>query len=548
MRLFLIWVCLFFLHKVTAQLPQGVKLPDWKQAGTIVPDRYYNQLEFNGDATGKIDNTPLLQQLLDTLKKPTVVVLGNGNFLFKSKIILPSGCVLRGRGAQHTILQFSQNSVHAPSIEIRGTENSTFYPLITNALQDSAMIQIDIKNALKVKKGQILRLYQNDSSLINDSWALKSTGQLVEVADVLDDKIVILQKLRQDFLLSKSAGFKIVTPAIYSGIEHLKIIRYDYTNTGSGSSNILLRYAWKTIIKSVESENCNFAHLEANYSGKLLVEDSYFHDAFNFGGNGRAYGIMLQYSTGDALIQNNIFKTLRHAMILQAGANGNVFAFNYATQSKKEIFAGFYGPGEDIALHGNYPFGNLFEGNEVNIASVDNSHGKNGPTNTFFKNRITNGYLLVTNPLSNGQVFVGNHLINATNSFAANAHWITDNSWQGLSSLTTVSMFFEEKPEYVTTLSPLPGAPAFATNPAIPAISRLLANKPIGKAANELIWNGKTWNSCLQPGSTTSFCNGYIYSGNRVLLNNDVKLTRLELKNGAAAEMPINGKLVLTGQ
>jgi hypothetical protein len=40
-----------------------------------------------------------------------------------------------------------------------------------------------------------------------------------------------------------------------------------------------------------------------------------------------------------------------------------------------------------MVLHGNYPFANLFEGNINQNTVIDNSHGKNGPYNTFFRNR-----------------------------------------------------------------------------------------------------------------------------------------------------------------
>ncbi len=40
-----------------------------------------------------------------------------------------------------------------------------------------------------------------------------------------------------------------------------------------------------------------------------------------------AYGTMLHFTTGECLIENNIFEHLRHSTIVQAGANGNVFGY-----------------------------------------------------------------------------------------------------------------------------------------------------------------------------------------------------------------------------
>ena len=51
----------------------------------------------------------------------------------------------------------------------------------------------------------------------------------------------------------------------------------------------------------------------------------------------------------------------------------------------------------DLVLHGNYPYANLFEGNILQNLVVDDSHGLNGPYNTFFRNRADNYGIVMSN-------------------------------------------------------------------------------------------------------------------------------------------------------
>ena len=66
-----------------------------------------------------------------------------------------------------------------------------------------------------------------------------------------------------------------------------------------------------------------------------------------------------------------------------------------------------------MVLHGNYAYANLFEGNTVQHIVIDDSHGINGPNNTFFRNRAElYGIYMNSNPASDGQNFIGNEITN----------------------------------------------------------------------------------------------------------------------------------------
>ena len=69
-------------------------------------------------------------------------------------------------------------------------------------------------------------------------------------------------------------------------------------------------------------------------------------------------------------------------MLVQAGANCNVFSYNYSLEPYQSppLFM------SDISIHGNYPYANLFEENKVFAILADDYHGDNGPYNAIVRN------------------------------------------------------------------------------------------------------------------------------------------------------------------
>jgi Secretion system C-terminal sorting domain len=114
-----------------------------------------------------------------------------------------------------------------------------------------------------------------------------------------------------------------------------------------------------------------------------------------------------------------------------------------------------------MVLHGNYVYANLFEGNVCQNIVIDDSHGKNGPHNTFFRNRAkTYGIFMNNNPASNDQNFIGNEITSTTflqgfYTLAGTGHFEYGNKKQGTltpagtSSLTDVSYCFTTQPGFL---------------------------------------------------------------------------------------------------
>lgn len=388
---------------------------DWSIAGFkgIIPDypAVVDISNYGGSGDGVGSNDTAFINAVNSLSGANgVIYFPSGTFIFNSPINLRSGLILRGASSDSTTLKFDLaigNSSDA--INITGTASNITALLTSNADKDSSFINVD--DASGFAAGDYLRLSFNDSSILFSAWAYGTVGQIVKIESIASNKIFFESPLRLSYDIVKNPKVTKLNIITGSGIECLKIHRADQT-TGQ-TSNINFDYAAQCWISGIESFQCNFSHIEINRTTNLCITGSYFHDAFAYGGGGQGYGITCQTTSGECLIENNIFKHLRHSMLLQSGANGNVFAYNYSIDpfwTEPSLPASSAG---DMVLHGNYPYSNLFEGNIGQNIVIDDSHGKNGPYNTFLRNRgELYGIFMNNNPASDNQNFIGNEVTN----------------------------------------------------------------------------------------------------------------------------------------
>lgn len=183
---------------------------------------------------------------------------------------------------------------------------------------------------------------------------------------------------------------------------------------------------------------------------------------------------------------DNIFEHVRHAMLIEAGANGNVFAYNHSTDPYWE--EGFFpaNAAGDIVLHGDHPYLNLFEGNIVQNIVVDDSHGANGPFNTLFRNRADLWGLVMNNsPASDSLNIVGNDITGAPPMGLwltyGNGHFIYGNLVQsevtppGTGDLVQASCYAGVEPLFLQAVGDWPQTgPNHAVPGTIPAVQRTL--------------------------------------------------------------------------
>jgi hypothetical protein len=393
------------------------RMTNWSNAGaeeTRLDPVTVNIMDYGADSNGiQFCDNAMNEALSALIGEDAIIYIPSGTFLFSSRIDLPSNISIIGAGAEKTKLFFDlQNNDHL--IYIQGNLSEDTFYIEGNIKRGDTEIIVD--NAEGLSTNDCLYLIADDDHLISSGWAWHTTGQLVEIASIEGNRILLKSEIRRDYEGVFLPRIISIFPAKNIGIEKLSIQRKEDLRPDH-KANIYIYGAKNCRVLNIESICGDFAHIDIRMSSNISVQCSYFHDALRYGSNGEGYGIMIHSASGECLIENNIFKHLRHSMILQSGANGNVFAYNY---SSEPYWTGVFLPSDaagDIVLHGNYPYCNLFEGNICQNINIDGSHGINGPYNTFFRNRAELYGICMSNvPPSNKQNFIGNEVPNQENT------------------------------------------------------------------------------------------------------------------------------------
>jgi len=367
------------------------------------------------DGTASCDSA-LLNLFADHLGKPIVVQFDAGVYLFNEAIVLPDHCVLRGKGAGLTQLRIEHGG-SGDGIVLKGGGKSTkSRSLTSSSLKGSNQVLVDFE--LEFEKGDWIQFSQSDTDLMHNDWAYGSYGQICQIEEVDGKRIILRDTLRLDLVIERNALATRVDMLEGSGIECLQIKRIDST-APEQSSTIRMEYAANCWVKGVQSDSCTFGHITAIRSSHLGVTQSYFQHGFTYGGGGRAYGVVLEFTTGDCRVENNVFNHLRHAVLFQAASNGNLVAYNAVYNSFWEDVNLPADAAGDLVLHGNYPFLNLFEQNLCNNIVIDNSHGVNGPHNTFLRNRAVKWGVFFSDSTSPSQNILGNEITNTDFPYSA---------------------------------------------------------------------------------------------------------------------------------
>ena len=390
---------------------------DWQHAGypgDTVPSYpiVVDITTFGANNTGATSTNAAFASAVTSLGTANgVIYFPPGNYLFTATLFLRGGIILRGAGSGSTTLTFNLPA-DGDLIRVTGTAGAT--TPITSAVQQYGN-QITITDPAIASMGNFVKIYQNnEAALINDSWADNVVGQFSQLKSKSGNTFTFFTRHRRAIPLSGAPIAQVITMKTGVGIECLKIKRLDADAVANQTSNIFFQYAAFCWVKGVDSDSANFAHVSIMHSSNIEVTGNYFHGAFVYGGGGSAYGVVCHMSTGDCLIENNIFRNLRHAMLLQAGCNGNIYAYNYSLQQKRTETPS--DAAADLVLHGNYPYANLFEGNIGQNLGGDASHGKNGPANVFFRNRALYYGLQFSSGSGDSSIVIYNEVTGTGNS------------------------------------------------------------------------------------------------------------------------------------
>ncbi len=362
-----------------------------------------NVMSFGAAVDGKTDDWPAFQAAIDAVDSGAVLI-PEGVYRLASGLKIGKSVVLRGEGIDRTRLLF--DITDRVAIEIF-TYDRGEWTTVTSGYE-FASTTIRVNDGSLFNTGDFAEILQdNDPKLMytddrwDENWAKDSVGQILTIASVKGNELTLDRPLYLTYRSDLNPRIRTQGFVTNAGVEHLSI-----KLTAKGDPTTIsfknAAYCW---VQNVRSTFTSRVHVSLTTAYRCVVRDSYFGDSYEFGGGGHGYGVNSAHHTSDCLIENNVFKHLRHSMLVQVGATGNVFGYNYSIEPESD---GTWTPC-DISLHGHYPYANLFEGNIVQEIDISDYWGPVGPRNTFLRNRVESEGIDILDH-SHGQNLIGNVL------------------------------------------------------------------------------------------------------------------------------------------
>jgi ribosomal protein L24 len=375
-------------------------LINYKEGESKIVDFDFKKAELGGNVT----DDQVLEAILSFGGDNLTILFSEKEYHFKKQIRLKSYCALKGSGAG-TKLIFDLEKEIDPILVQGRISKDTFNLESGPFIQDDYCNLSEISN--NIQKNEFYLVGDNDDVLVESWWAKGKTGQVVEVDKVVENEIRLKDQVWRNY--NSDAYLIKMSPISNVVISDLTII--NTSKTKAQTSNICFRYAYNCLVKNVHSINSNYAHVLFEFSTHSGVDSCNLEKAHDYGNGGKGYGVAMQFATSSCFVYESKFDSLRHSILLQAGANHNYIALNESTNpywTDVKLPASSAG---DIVLHGNFAYANLFEFNKCQTIVIDNSHGFNGPYNTFFNNEVTGyGIWQLRGSSCGPQYFINNYL------------------------------------------------------------------------------------------------------------------------------------------
>jgi len=401
---------------------------DWSHAGLEgalpdVTDRV-DFLKHGGVADGRTDNAPALQALIDSIDSDTVIYLPEGDYLFNSPVQILArpgdpAIILRGAGWDGSRLIFDiPESGWTGLLDISGERSGD--PIAVVGELKKGSLSIEVEDASGIESGANLILSQDNNQKAMDTahrgqmmperhyeslktWGKRSVGQFLQVTGKSGNTLFLKHPLNLTFDWG-GATVQEIDACQNVGLENFSLVNKSNVNDLDSIQFSMAANCW---VRGIHSYHTVRIHVSMASSRNILVSGNFLDNSFRHGGGGHGYGVVCSSYTNDCLITNNIFRRLRHSVMIKQGANANVFSYIYSFDGFQEgaIVA------KDISVHGHYPFMNLFEGNVVQYVHCADYWGSAGPGNTFYRNQVTTVGIKLQD-YSPGQIVVANEVPN----------------------------------------------------------------------------------------------------------------------------------------
>jgi hypothetical protein len=333
-------------------------------------------------------NAALISEIEKENPRGIVVDFGSSDYYFEKGIKLNSKIVLNGSGIDSTKFIFDLVKVDH-LIEVKGKRKITNIDLVDCSINQGFLECSDSS----LIEGRVYWFYfsQNDDERMTSDWAKGKSGQII-AANYKSGMLYYDSHLRIQPENKRMPSIVELDMASKVGIENLTIINRSPASTPQERfSNIAFIYANNCWVENVKSTFCNYAHLQLDYSAFCSITAYQADSAFCYGGGGVGYGVVFQNAASSNSLMYSKFNHLRHSILFQIGANGNVAYQNISTNPYWTGNLHRRNRAGDIVFHGNYPYCNLVCKNKCNTIVFDRSHGLNGPNNWVHDNTVT-GY------------------------------------------------------------------------------------------------------------------------------------------------------------
>ncbi len=472
---------------------------EWEKAGlekdSIKIENVLDAQQFGVVANDSVDDTKALRNIIDKASQMqgiTIIKLPSGQIDIRASIKIPSKVVLDGKGPQwknksKATLIYYKGSIEKPNhvFFLSGKEEDQLGVIKSYQAENKS---IKLTNDLQVENVKYVLVQPHVGENISNIKG-NYVGRLVKVSSIDANTINLSGSLDLTWELHGRTrlGVYRINPVVFAGLQDVTIKQSggfkckEYTckditqmgnkrdMTGCKGHFVTIKYAYNSWVRNVEGIKPVQNHVNISSSTHIEIKNSYFREAVKYEG-AYGYGVTVSDFTSMSLIENNIMSTLRHAILIQHGANQNVYGYNYTRQNSHQCDE----KAGDISIHGHYPYANLLEGNIVDRIKADdhfyNKYGKyarNGPFNTLLRNYDPSNYMVLkqidsTNVLGNEAQLMkwdgseklidiyglrSNSANDAKTKYASHIEW-TEN-YEKSYYLPVISLYYDQKPEFL---------------------------------------------------------------------------------------------------
>ena len=372
-------------YNTTGVLPSST----WTQSGsTILASTYGN---------GASDAGPGIQTALNSCGTNHYVLLGVGTFLTSTQAItVPNGCVLRGSGANQTIIK--EGLSHKVVIVVGGASGPGYagsgnISVTSSPTASSTTLTVASGNIGSFAVGNLMVLSQLNSNHVtaagssgNCTWCDNGEGGTrveqitlyISGVNTGTGTITFAPALPVSF--TNTPVVEVWTPSKNAGVENLQV----YATEASSLANFDIMSCYQCWVDGVEGNyaDTDSVHVYVENSYQSQVTNSYFSNGY-YHQPGTDVTVEIRGSSSLTLIQNNILERLHSGVMIETGTFGNVIGYNYMfgdfdTGAPSANFSA-------VDFHGANPMFTLIEGNIGALFGGDNIWGS-ATNNTYFRN------------------------------------------------------------------------------------------------------------------------------------------------------------------